>query len=187
MDLAWDDQRTRKFVTNIGLITSSGPHGPNIMAAEWTHHISHAPSLIAVCIHAVDATAANIEASREFGVNIAASDQAPVASVAGGSSGRNVDKISVLTELGFEFCKGRKINAPMVRGAALNAECRMIEKLEFGDHLMFVGEVVDISAIPEKQPLAYHNGKYWNLGEQIQKPPQEVLDRIKTLVQKYKR
>jgi flavin reductase (DIM6/NTAB) family NADH-FMN oxidoreductase RutF len=47
MDLLWNDRRTRQFVTNVGLITSDGPLGPNIMAAEWTHHISYSPSLIA--------------------------------------------------------------------------------------------------------------------------------------------
>jgi hypothetical protein len=33
MDLLWNDRRTRQFVTNVGLITSDGPLGPNIMAA----------------------------------------------------------------------------------------------------------------------------------------------------------
>ena len=34
MDLLWNDKRTRQFVTNIGLITTAGPLGRNIMAAE---------------------------------------------------------------------------------------------------------------------------------------------------------
>ena len=50
MDLSWNDRRTRQFVTNVGLITSVGPLGPNIMAAEWTHQISYSPSLIAANI-----------------------------------------------------------------------------------------------------------------------------------------
>ena len=47
MDLSWNDRKTRQFVTNVGLITSEGPLGPNIMAAEWIHHISYSPSLVA--------------------------------------------------------------------------------------------------------------------------------------------
>ena len=42
---------TVQFLTNVGLITSDGPYGPNVMAAEWTHHISYSPGLIAVNIH----------------------------------------------------------------------------------------------------------------------------------------
>ena len=32
MDLAWNDRRTRQFITNVGLITSNGPAGLDIMA-----------------------------------------------------------------------------------------------------------------------------------------------------------
>ena len=33
MDLSWNDRRTRQFLTNVGLITSDGPYGPNVMAS----------------------------------------------------------------------------------------------------------------------------------------------------------
>ena len=63
MDLLWNDKRTRQFVTNVGLITTDGPLGRNIVAAEWTHHISYSPSLIAVNIRGHDATTENIRES----------------------------------------------------------------------------------------------------------------------------
>lgn len=68
MHLQWNDRRTRQFITNVGLITSDGPYGPDVMAAEWTHHISYSPSLIAVNIRGQDATAHNIIESKEFGI-----------------------------------------------------------------------------------------------------------------------
>jgi hypothetical protein len=40
MELPWNDPRSNKFVTIIGLITSRGSSGPNIMTYEWTHHLS---------------------------------------------------------------------------------------------------------------------------------------------------
>ena len=101
MDLSWNDRRTRQFVTNVGLITSDGPPGPNIMAAEWTHHISYSPSLIAPNIRGHDATAQNIKESKEFGVNIAAENQNVICSMAGKYKGIHVDKISVLKEAGI--------------------------------------------------------------------------------------
>jgi flavin reductase (DIM6/NTAB) family NADH-FMN oxidoreductase RutF len=57
--------------------------------------------LIAVNIRGHDATARNIEASKEFGVNIAAEDHNVICSIAGRYSGRNVDKISILKESGI--------------------------------------------------------------------------------------
>ena len=32
MDLVWGDEKTRQFITNVGLVTTSGPFGHNIMA-----------------------------------------------------------------------------------------------------------------------------------------------------------
>jgi hypothetical protein len=50
MKLSWNDPRSNKFETTIGLITSNGSSGPNIMAREWTHHLSYKSGLIAVSL-----------------------------------------------------------------------------------------------------------------------------------------
>lgn len=186
MDLKWDDNRTRKFVTNVGLITSHGRYGPNIMSAEWTHHISYSPSLIVACIHPTDATADNIKETREFGVNLCAVDQNVFSSVAGGSTGKEVDKIAILKKLGFKFYKAKKIKPLMIKGAAMNAECKLLKAIPLGDHIMFVGEVVEISAI-KKDPMIYHNGKYWRFGKRIAKSGEKKLKRIEELVKKFRK
>jgi flavin reductase (DIM6/NTAB) family NADH-FMN oxidoreductase RutF len=60
------------------------------------------------------------------------------------------------------------------------AECKLIKQEEqLGDHIMFVGEVVEVSADERIKPLIYHNGKYWKLGGAISKPALETLDKIK--------
>ncbi|HIK01500.1 TPA: flavin reductase [archaeon] len=186
MDLKWDDERTRKFVTNVGLITSKGAHGNNIMAAEWTHHVSYAPSLMAVCIGPNKATLENIRETREFGVHLAAFDQNVLSSISGGSTGKEVDKIAVLKELGVKFYNASKIDLLMLEDAVMQAECKLMQEVELGDHTMMVGEVVEIIS-REKEPLIYRGGKYWNFGDQIEKPEQAVLDRIKELVEKNKK
>lgn len=187
MDLEWDDRRTRQYVTNVGLITSNGPNGRDIMSAEWTHYLSYKPALMAVCIAPFHASHKNIEETKEFGLNLASIEQAPLSSVAGGSSGTNVDKIKVLEELGFEFYEAKQIGVEMVKYAAMNAECKVIKQISLGDHTMFVGEVVEISADPKIKPLVYHNGKYWHIGEHIERPPKEKMDKIAELVEKYKK
>ncbi len=186
MDLPWGDKRTVKFVTNVGLVTSNGPHGHNIMAAEWTRHVSYSPGLIMVNVGYNKATEENILKTKEFGVNLASTDQNIVSSVAGGSSGKNVDKIKVLEELGVKFYKAKKIDVLMVEGAAMNAECVLIKHEKLGDHMMFVGEVVEATA-GEKQPLVYGDGKYWKFGEHVQKPSQQTMEKISELIEKYKK
>ena len=190
MDLLWNDRRTRQFVTNVGLITSHGPLGPNIMAAEWTHHISYSPSLIAVNIRGHDASAQSIKESNEFGVNIAAENQNVICSLAGKYKGIHVDKISVLKEAGIAaFYNAKRLSkeVPMLVGAAMNAECKLVKQEELGDHIMFVGEVIEISADENIRPLLYHNGSYWRLGEAIIKSQPDVLNRIGELAKKHSR
>ena len=65
IDLPWGDERSVKFITNVGLITSKSKTGDNIMAAEWTHHVSYNPGLIAVCIRPTSTTAINIKKTKQ--------------------------------------------------------------------------------------------------------------------------
>ncbi len=187
MDLPWGDEKTVQFVTNVGLITTRGQHGDNIMAAEWTHHISYSPGLIAVCIGFGKATAENIEKTGVFGVNISSTEQNVMASVAGGSTGKEVDKISALKELGFKFYDAKKIKALMVKDAVLNFECKLVNKIILGDHTMFVGEIQEASFNAGKKPLVYHGLKYWKITEPIGKPDEKELERIKKTVEKYRK
>ncbi len=186
MDLAWDDPRMRKFVTNVGLITTDGPEGPNIMAAEWTRHVSYAPSMIAINIYTKHATYRNIRATKEFGVNICAADQSLVSNVAGGAPGSAVDKIAALKELGVKFHAAKKIKPQMLSGASMNAECRAVKEEMVGDHAMIIGEVLEVSA-SENPPLIYHAGRYYTLGEHVPKPPASELERIGQIVAKHKK
>jgi flavin reductase (DIM6/NTAB) family NADH-FMN oxidoreductase RutF len=157
------------------------------MACEWTHHISYQPGLIAVSLGHTKATVENIRTSKEFGVNLCASDQSILASVAGGYTGSMYDKVNALKEIGFEFYKAKKINSLMVKGAALNIECRLYKEITLGDHITFVGEVVEASNNPDKVPLAYHKGKYWAMDKNLVKPSMEERERIKKVVEKHSR
>jgi len=186
MDLPWGDPRSNKFATSIGLITSNGPHGHNIMACEWTHHLSYSPGLIAVSLGPTKPTVENIRMSKEFGISLCATDQTVLASVAGGYSGRHFDKISALKELGFQFYQGDSIDVLMVKGASLSAECKLFKEVTFGDHVMLIGEVSDAIHNTGKESLIYHNSKYWSL-QSIAKPDQETRQRIKDILEKHRK
>ena len=187
LDLPWNDERSNQFITNVGLITSDGPFGPNVIACEWTHHISYHPGLIAVSLGQTKATVENIRRSKEFGINLCSSDQSVLSSVAGGYTGAKYDKVNALKELGFEFYKAKRIIPLMIKGAAVNIECRLYKEITLGDHITFVGEVIEASNNPDKVPLAYHGGKYWILNTNVVKPSNEERDRIKKVIEKYSR
>ena len=184
MNLSFEDSRTKKFATNVGLVTSNGPHGHNIMACEWTHHVSYSPSLISVCVNPKHATHENILESKEFGVSLCSDNQNILSSLAGGSSGRSINKIEGLKELGYVFESAKKIGTMMPAGACMSAECTLFKTIALGDHTMFVGEVVEIQS-NDNLPLLYFNGGYWKIGETVHKPSQEERDRMKTVMQKH--
>ena len=186
MELPWNDPRSNRFVTTVGLITSEGIGGPNIMACEWTHHISYNPGLIAISLGITKATVENIRNNREFGINLCSTDQSTLSSIAGGYSGSHYDKVGASKELGFEYYRANKIKTLMVKGASLNAECKLFQEITFGDHIMFIGEVIDAIHNSEKQPLVYHDGKYWSL-ESSTKPKLQERERMQKVIEKYRR
>lgn len=185
MDLEWNDAKAGQYISNVGLITSNGPNGQNVMSAEWTHYLSYAPALMSVCIKPDHASHANIKESKEFGISLAASDQAMFASVCGGNTGAKVDKIKVLEELGFGFYDAETIGCLMVKGTTMNAEMKVVKEVEFGDHTMFVGEVQKITGDENASSLIYHKGKFWKVGDPMEGPPQEKRDEIAALYEKY--
>ena len=187
MDLPWGDEKSVQFITNVGLITTNGPNGQNIMACEWTHHVSYSPGLIAVCIGKGKAIDKNIQKTKEFGVSLTSTEQSELASVSGSTSGKDIDKIKALEELGFNFYKAKKINTMMVKEAVLNAECKLIKEIDLGDHIMFVGEVIEASINKEKTPLALHKGQYGQVEFNIPKPTQEEREKMTKIIEKYKK
>lgn len=187
MDIAKGSPAREAFVTNVGLITSNGPHGHNIMAAEWTFQISYDPSLLAVSVGPRKATHDNIAATKCFGVTIASEEQNILASMAGGYSGKTVDKIGFLQELGFVFRKAEHMDVWMPEGGMMQAECELIDQKIQGDHVVFVGKALSVSADPAKHPLVYHRGQYWSVGEPVRKPLPEEREAMRHVAEKYQK
>jgi flavin reductase (DIM6/NTAB) family NADH-FMN oxidoreductase RutF len=188
MDVKYGSEEARKFVTNLSFITTNGKWGENIMTAEWVHQVSYEPGLVMVNIHDVDATADNILQSKEFGVSVAAFDQAPMVSIAGMSTGKKTDKISILRELGFEFYKAKKIDVQMVKGSALNLECKLVKHEKVGDHIMFIGEVV-AAELGTKDPLVFRAATgIFKFGERMEhKKDSEAEKKMATLIEKHRK
>ncbi|HEX5457041.1 MAG TPA: flavin reductase family protein [Candidatus Nitrosotalea sp.] len=169
----------RYFSTGISMITSNGPQGPNVMAAEWVMQISYSPVLVAIFIHHGSHTIKNIEKTKEFGINVASKEQTTEISVAGGYSGSEIDKLKIKNI--FKISKPHKIKTPMISDCTINAECKLVRKEKLGDHVMFVGKVVHMKHDDTKSPLIYHKGRYFSLDSTIEPDRKEVLASKKAL------
>jgi len=185
--MPWGDPRSFKFVTNVGLITSNGKFGNNVMACEFTHHVNYRPGIIVLGVNPKDATHDNISKTKEFGVNLASIKQNILVSLAGRNSARKIDKIKFLKKLGYKFFKAKKINTLMVEGAVMHAECKVIKKIRLTDHTIFIGEVVSAYIKQDLSPLIYHGGKYLKLGKEHKKPSKKKREEWKKLAEKFSR
>lgn len=160
----------RSFTTTVGLITTNGPRGPNVMAAEWTFNVSYRPFLIAVLIDPENVTHDEILAAKEFGVNLVPPELVDAMGFAGHYSKAETDKLS--SDL-FTTYHAAKIGAPMIDGCVLNAECRLVEHRTLGDHTLFVGEVVSFRVDPSREPLVLHRGSH-KLGPRVERRPRVI-------------
>jgi flavin reductase (DIM6/NTAB) family NADH-FMN oxidoreductase RutF len=141
------------------------------MAAEWTFNVSYRPFLIMVSVDPANRTHDMILESKEFGVNLVSEEQLAAMAFAGHYSKADTDKLS--SEV-FDTYPAKTIHAPMIRGALLNAECRLLESHVTGDHTAFIGEVLEFSVDPEKRPVVLHHGSRY-LGERIARASGIVL------------
>ncbi|MDH2908427.1 MAG: flavin reductase family protein [Candidatus Nitrosotalea sp.] len=161
------------------MITSRGTKGHNVMAAEWVTQISYNPILIAIFIHNGSQTMKNIGKTKEFGVNVASTDQTTEVNVAGGYSGSEIDKLKIKNV--FKTIEPQKIKTVMISGCTINAECKLVRKEKMGDHVMLVGKAVHIKHDDTKSPLIYHRGRYFSLDSTIEHDRKEVKVSKETL------
>ncbi len=154
----------RHFATTVGLITTNGRHGPNVMAAEWTMQVSYDPMLVAVFVHD-SPTLWNIKETRVFGVNISSDGQSGLVNVAGGYSGTEIQKLEIPGT--FKTYRAKRIDVPMIEGCVLDAECKVKSISKVGDHVMVIGEVLRARFDESRKPLIYTRGNYWKLAGKI--------------------
>ncbi|MDE1726776.1 MAG: flavin reductase family protein [Thaumarchaeota archaeon] len=163
----------RLFMTGVSFITSYGPNGQNVMAAEWTMQISYEPMLIAVFIHEGSSTLENIRKTKQFGINVASEKQATLISIAGGYSRKEIDKLSINNS--FQLLKSKKTKIPLIANCLINAECDLTMIKKIGDHIMVVGKVVSIRYNDTEKPLVYHRNRYFSIGPSIEPARDKII------------
>ncbi|MGI0090950.1 MAG: flavin reductase family protein [Nitrososphaerales archaeon] len=116
--------------------------------------VSLEPPLVLICIRNESTATSLLKESKRFCVNILAEDQLTIAekfSLAG-EAGR-------FENLDFHIGKG---GSPLIDGCIGFIDCRITNVITAGDHTIFIGEAVDVSA-HDKNPLLYLNRKYVKL------------------------
>lgn len=152
--------------TTVALVTTCAGGKQDVMAAEWAMMVSSAPLRFVISVAPSRVTHELVVQSKEFGLNFCSTEQAKLSHVSGSYSLRNEDKWELAD---FPTYLAKRIGAPMIDGCTLSVECRLVETLPLGDHTLFIGEALWAKYDPDREPLIYHGGKYYSIGERIPK------------------
>ena len=138
------------FASGVTVVTTEHEGKPFGMTVAAFSSLSLHPPLILVCIEKTVKTHDAIAGAGKFGVSILSSRQADISNR---FASRSEDKFAET-----EVVRG-ELGVPLIGGAITRLECRVSERLEGGDHTIFVGEVVDAKT-EEGEPLVYFRSGY---------------------------
>lgn len=128
------------------VVTSWSKDKENAMTVVWHCAVSYSPPLYSIAVSPRRLTYRMIMESREFGVNFMPECKAELIAQVGAAKGDEVDKFAT-------FNIGRqppdKIGAPLLTDAYACYECRLVDHRSYGDHTLFVGEVVAVHSNPQ--------------------------------------
>ncbi len=139
------------FATGVTIVTTSGTAGADIgLTANSFSSVSLDPPMI---LWSLARTSLSMEAFRNsvyFAVHILSADQEQLS---GRFASRGIDRFD-----GLALDRGPD-GIPMLRDCMARFTCKLAYQYEGGDHVIFVGEIVDFSHSASK-PLVFHGGRY---------------------------
>lgn len=112
----------------------------NVMAADWVIPISINPFMVVVSIAPTRYTYRLVKKYREFVISVPSVDMVEDVWVAGSEHGPEK-----LRKTKFKFVSASKVGTPIIKNALANLECKVVDEHSYGDHVLFVGEVIAYS------------------------------------------
>jgi len=134
-----------QYPTGATIITSRVGDRDNAMAAAWHTAISRTPAFYGISISPKRFTHDLISESGEFVVNFMPFAQGRTVALVAGCSGYNVAKIETFN---IPTKQGSEVGAPVLTDAFASYECRVVGKHQYGDHDLFVGQVLVVHYDP---------------------------------------
>jgi flavin reductase (DIM6/NTAB) family NADH-FMN oxidoreductase RutF len=118
----------------------------NFMSCAWHTALSFDPPLFGVLIAKKRFTHRVISEAREFTVNFISFERIKLSAQLGRKSGQDMDKIK---EFGVKLAPSQLISSPLIEEAYVAFECKLAEVRAYGDHDLFVGEVLAVHEDPD--------------------------------------
>jgi flavin reductase (DIM6/NTAB) family NADH-FMN oxidoreductase RutF len=145
------DKKTQKVLQHlshaVNIVTTKLGDTINGFTASWMMQCAAEPPSVAIAVKKTHRSYEMIRRANCFAVNVLASGQKYVAEHFFGPPERFIEKFE-----GFPY-REEKTGSPILEDAMAYLDCKLLGSFEFGDHAIFVGEVVAADQARDEKPL----------------------------------
>ncbi|OAA21971.1 rubredoxin [Kosmotoga sp. DU53] len=140
-----------KITYGMYVVTSETNGKKNGQIANVVFQVVAEPPTIAICINKQNLTHDFIQKSRVFGVSVLSQDT-PLKLIGhfGFRSGRELDKFKEINH------KIGVTGVPLLEDYCIaNLEAKVVNAVDVGTHVLYIGEIVNAEVVDEKEPMTY--------------------------------
>ena len=143
------------WASGVTIVTSRAGSRVQGMTVSAFCSVSLRPPLVLVCASKDTITHGIVQESKVFSVSVLAADQ-------GELSNRFASKKDEDRRFEGLHCDDGATGCPRIPGALACLDCRVVEAVDAGDHVVYIGEVVagDVGSAP---PLVFFRSRYATL------------------------
>lgn len=124
------------------LLTTIDKNGKgNVCAVAWNMPVSDEPFSVAFALDKEHLSTRNLMERDEFIFNIPGKEMLNDVWYCGTRSGRKVDKMKR-----FEVGEGKRVKVPRIKGCVGYLEGKVINRIEIGECILFIGEILHYEA-----------------------------------------
>ena len=144
------------FATGVTVVTAEDARGQPVgVTVNSFSSLSLRPPMVLWSLSTTGRRISIFETSRYYGINVLSEHQEAL-------SRRFADVLHEEQFSGLHLCKG-VCDVPLIDGCCAWIEVENTHQYRYGDHVLFVGNVLNLFATDSTEPLIFHAGKYRRL------------------------
>lgn len=147
MDAQARKSALRGITYGLYIVGTKDENGVNGFAGNWLTQTSFEPPLVALAAKADTRSQEQIAKSGVFSVNILETGQKEFVTAFFRSVEQEGNKLA-----GYEFYTA-ETGCPIFKDALRFFECKVVDKIEKGDHYIYIGEVINAGVHREGEPM----------------------------------
>lgn len=148
-----------RFATGVTVVTTRADGVDHALTANSFTSVSLDPVLVLVCVDRTARFCSAVRVSGRWAVSVLAAGQEDHSRWFATHGRPDADQLA-----GFRWSRGPRTGAALFTGALATVECRTTATYDAGDHVLVVGEVLDVAAaVDPRPPLLYFAGRYRTL------------------------